>query len=126
MGANGPGPTHNDLKPDHLLLTEDWVGLIDFDLLVAGDPVADVANLVTHLTKARSGVARGGAPEREAARVFVDEYFAHAPADWRPRLPLQQALAGLSKAAALARQRPAGWSEKATALVAEARTLVNP
>jgi len=83
LGDQPPGPTHGDLKPQHILLAGERVALIDFDDLAAGDPLRDVANLVAQLAQLRDE-----ALARTAVRVFLEEYAAHLPDAWRARIPL--------------------------------------
>ena len=83
-----PGPTHRDLKPDHLLLDGDRLALLDLDFLAEADPVLDPATLLAHLCSMplRFPIPRDRA--RMAARTFAEEYFVHVPKAWRRRLPL--------------------------------------
>lgn len=118
------GPTHGDLKPDHLLFDGDRIALIDFDLMRADDPVRDVANLVLHLAKKRPRAASRGGQAGTVAQAFLDEYFAHVPEPWRQRLPLHQAMVEIDKASALARTQPEGWRERSDDLLRTAHAQV--
>lgn len=52
-----PALLHRDLHDKQLLLDVDEVGVLDLDLLAAGDPALDLANLVVHLElRARQGL----------------------------------------------------------------------
>lgn len=82
-----PRPIHGDLTLGHVLLDGERVGLIDFDLLAAGDPLRDVTTFAIHLAKTRSRVKKGRDPAGETMRAFIDEYLVHAPEAWRARLP---------------------------------------
>ena len=98
---------HGDLKPDHILIDNDRVALIDFDLCGAADPVTDVAHLLAFLRKPQErSRSRRQAPE-DIGQVFVDEYFTHVPASWRARLPLHHAMTRLHRAVGLCRRRGA-------------------
>jgi hypothetical protein len=98
--ANGPSaPTHFDLKPAHVLLDDDRVALLDFDKLVLGDPMVDVAGLLTHIGKERGHSQRRQMRTEAIARTFVEEYFSHVPAGWYDRLPAFYALNLLVEAA---------------------------
>ena len=101
------GLIHGDLKPDHILVDGDRVALIDFDLTAAADPVADVAHLVAFLGKPQDRARVRNAEETDAAAVFVEEYFAHAPPSWRERLPIYHAMTAIHKAVGLCRRRGA-------------------
>jgi hypothetical protein len=116
-------PTHGDLKPDQVLVDGEGVALIDFDMLLASDPIQDVASTVEHLARSRSPVAPSGSRE-PAPRVFVDEYFAHAPAAGRVRLPLYHAMAGVVRAARLHRGRSPGEAGRIDDIVREARAAL--
>ena len=65
--ASGCVPLHRDLHDKQVLVGPDGAGLLDLDLLAAGDPALDLANLLVHLElRVRQGVA---APDRVAACV---------------------------------------------------------
>jgi hypothetical protein len=114
IAANlGDGPsalTHFDLKPDHFLLNDDHVGLLDFDKLVVADPMVDVAGLLTHLGKERGQSQRRHERTEAITRAFVEEYFSHVPAAWYDRLPAFYALTLLVEAARFGNLR--GRTEK--------------
>ncbi len=93
-------PTHFDLKPGHIVLDGDRVGLLDFDKLVAADPMVDVTALMTHLRKERSHSQRRHGGTDAIARAFAEEYFAHVPAAWGERFPASRAMALLLEATA--------------------------
>ena len=116
-----PGPTHRDLKPDHILLDGDRVVFLDLDSFAGADPVLDPAHLLARLAALPS---RFPIPRRRmwtAARAFAEEYFAHVPRAWRSRLPLHYAGATLEAAASFLRNQEPNWSEKMATLVREAR-----
>ena len=85
--GGGPQPAvsslrviHRDLHDGQLLLTSgldgrfqaDGVGLLDFDLVAAGDPALDLANLIEHLhLRERQGTL---ADAESAARALLDGY----------------------------------------------------
>lgn len=117
-------PTHGDLKPDNVLVGEDGIALIDFDMLVASDPIQDVATMVEHLARARIAAVRRGAGGETAPQAFADEYFAHAPAAGRARLPLYRAMAGVVRAARLEGGRASGGSENVEDLLRNARAAL--
>jgi hypothetical protein len=94
-----PAPTHFDLKPGHLLVDGDRVGILDFDKLAASDPLLDVASLLVDLAKQQGDARHGGDRPGASARAFAEEYFARVPAAWRARLPLHYAMACLGEAA---------------------------
>lgn len=89
-GSGGPGPTppaapalrviHRDLHDGQLLLTTGpdgrfhpaGVGLLDFDLVAAGDPALDLANLIEHLRlRERQGVLLNA---KSAVEALLDGY----------------------------------------------------
>ena len=96
---------HGDLKPDHILIGGDRVALIDFDLLGRGDPIVDVAHLVAFLGKPQERSRSRREETADTAQAFVDEYFDHAPDDWRARLPLYHVMTSIHKAVGLCRRR---------------------
>jgi aminoglycoside phosphotransferase len=96
---------HGDLKPDHILIDGDRVGLLDFDLLGRADPIVDVAHLVAFLGKPQERSRSRRAETADTAQVFIEEYFSHVPDAWRARLPLYHAMTSIHKAVGLCRRR---------------------
>ncbi|MDQ3226607.1 MAG: aminoglycoside phosphotransferase family protein [Chloroflexota bacterium] len=91
-------PTHFDLKPAHIMLDGDHVSLLDFDKLVAADPMVDVTTLLTHFRKERRQRLHRHGRMDPTARMFAEEYFTHVPAAWYARFPACQAMALLLEA----------------------------
>ena len=114
------GPTHRDLKPDHILLDGDCPTLLDLDSFAEADPVLDPATLLAHLCSMPLRFPVTHARARMAARVFAEEYFAHVPRAWRSRLPLHYAGASLKAAVGFFRRQEPRWPEKIAAQVKEA------
>jgi Ser/Thr protein kinase RdoA (MazF antagonist) len=117
-----PAPTHLDFAFDHIMVEGDRLAVIDLDSLAEADPVLDVAIVLAHLTTESLISALPPDRAREAARVFVEEYFAYVPEDWRARLPLLYAGALLKTAAGIFVTQQADWSDKIEVLVEEAKT----
>ena len=82
-----PPPTraalvHRDFHDGQVLVDESYaVGLIDFDLMAAGDPAVDVANFIAHLELREQ---QGGAAATPVVAAFLDGY--------RPSRAVRQAL----------------------------------
>jgi hypothetical protein len=120
LGEAPTGPTHRDLKPEHILLNGDRPYLLDLDWFAEADPLLDSAGLLAGLASMpmRFDVPR----ERplKAARAFAGEYFARVPRAWRDRLPVHYAGAVLKEAVGSFRRQEPGWSDKIAVLVREA------
>jgi aminoglycoside phosphotransferase (APT) family kinase protein len=117
-----PRPTHGELRPMEILVGRDRLALLDLDTFAGADPVLDVARLLLPLARTvplRSPSSHDRA--QEAARIFVDEYFARVPEEWRARLPLHYAGAALKRAAASVRHRAPDWIDEVEGLLNEAR-----
>ena len=116
-----PGPTHRDIKADHILLDGDRVVLIDLDSFAAADPVLDPALLLARLSAMpiRHLLPRGRF--QTAARAFAEEYFARVPPAWRDRLALHFAGAALEVAVGFFGRQEPRWPETIAALVQEAK-----
>jgi aminoglycoside phosphotransferase len=95
---------HGDLKPEHILIDGDCVGLIDFDLLAVADPVIDVAHLLAFLHEPEKRSRSLGQATENIGQIFVDEYFSHVPDSWRARLPLYHAMTSILRAASLSKR----------------------
>lgn len=115
------GPTHRDLKADHILLDGDRVIFLDLDSFAGADPVLDPAHLLARLAAMPNRFPVPRSRVQTAATAFAEEYFAHVPRAWRQRLPLHYAGAALEAAASLFRNQEPGWSEKMVMLVDEAK-----
>lgn len=115
---------HGDLKPEHILIDGDRIALIDFDLCAAADPVIDVAHLIAFLGASQERARSRREQPASAAQVFVEEYFAHAPAAWRARLPLYHAMTGIHRAAGLCRRRGPGGQERVESVLREGHALL--
>jgi hypothetical protein len=114
------GPTHRDLKPDHILLDGEGFALLDLDSFAEADPVLDPASLLAHLCSMPLRFPVTHARARAAARVFAEEYFARVPRAWRSRLPFHYAGAALKTAVGFFRRQEPCWPEKIAAQVKEA------
>jgi tRNA A-37 threonylcarbamoyl transferase component Bud32 len=115
---------HGDLKPDHMLLDGDRVALIDFDLIGRADPVMDVAHLLGFLGKPQVRSRARGEGSQDVAQMFVDEYFTHAPATWRGRLPLHHAITSIHKAVGLCRRRGGDYQHRVEDVLREGQAFL--
>ncbi|MFQ5570226.1 MAG: phosphotransferase [Rhodothermales bacterium] len=81
-----PGPIHRDFYADNVLIGEDRVYLLDFDLYGLGDPALDVGNFLGHLTEQSLRVTGDpeGFADREAA--LEETYIALHGASIRPAI----------------------------------------
>jgi Phosphotransferase enzyme family len=115
------GPTHRDLKPDHIFLDGERTIFIDLDSLAKADPVLDPAYLLARL--AAMPALFPIAPERAhaAAREFAEEYFSHVPGAWQDRLPFHYAGALVEVAHGFFRRQAEDWPGKIATLLEEAR-----
>ena len=75
LGPRPMGPIHRDFYPDQLLIAEDQVTVIDFDLYCEGDPALDIGNFVAHLSelalRERGDVHALDAARHECIEVFL-------------------------------------------------------
>ena len=115
------GPTHGDVKLEHVFVDGPEVFLIDLDSCHLGDPLWDLA-----LLQARWWAARDASVEQRALRdwgwqALQAAYLAHAAADGARRLPPLQAMALLDVAAGITKRREPDWTTRAGRIVDAAR-----
>jgi hypothetical protein len=115
------GPTHRDLKPDHIFVDGERTIFIDLDSFAKADPVLDPAYLLARL--AAMPALFPIAPERAhaAAREFAEEYFSQVPSKWQERLPFHYAGALLKISFGLFGRQTPDWPGKIATLLEEAR-----
>jgi hypothetical protein len=114
------GPTHRDLKPDHILVDGERTIFIDLDAFAKADPVLDPAHLLARLAiRALFPVPRE--EMHTAAQEFAEEYFAHVPGGWHDRLPFQYAGILLKKAQSFFRRQVPDWPDKIATVLEEAK-----
>jgi Ser/Thr protein kinase RdoA (MazF antagonist) len=120
LDGDAAAPVHRDLKPDHVLLTDDGPGLVDLDSCALADPVIDPATLLARLRglPLEHPVPAGAA--EAAARAFKDAYLAAVPASWAARLQPLYAGALVELAASLFRRQVRGWEAAVGVLVDDA------
>ncbi|HYU57533.1 MAG TPA: phosphotransferase [Actinomycetota bacterium] len=104
-----PFAAHGDLKPDHVIVGDERMALVDLDAYARSDPVADAGAMLGRL--AGLAVRRPWVAERihAAERSFTETYFDAAPPGWEARLPAHLSAAQLSEAAACFRHQVAEW-----------------
>ncbi len=115
------GPTHGDLKPEHFLLDDDRISLLDLHSFALADPVLDPATVLAQLSGLRFRVPVPYDRLRIATRAFAEEYFARAPRAWRSRLPLHYAGAILNVAVSFFRRQEPRWPDTIASMVQQAR-----
>lgn len=67
-------PVHRDLHDKQVLVHESGVGLIDLDLLAAGDPALDVANLLVHVELRTRQALTTPTQARSCRDAFLEAY----------------------------------------------------
>ena len=115
------GPTHRDLKPDHIFVDGERTIFIDLDSLAKADPVLDPAYLLARLAAMPALFPIPPERARAAAREFAEEYFAHVPGAWQERLPFHYAGALLKISFGLFGRQAPDWPDKIATLLEEAR-----
>jgi len=114
-------PIHGDLTLDDILVNRDILALIDLDEFAQGDPLLDVTEVLAYLVFMPLYSAIPPDYARTTARAFCEEYFAHAPEAWRPRLPVHYAAAVLRLATGWFLIQAPDWPDKIEGLINEAK-----
>ncbi len=105
------GPTHRDLKTEHVFWSADGATLIDWDACADADPLLDIAMLAARIV-ALSGPDLGQAARFTAARdALLAEYFCHVPASWRNQFREHWSGALLEVAAGFGTRQEPRWKE---------------
>src|SRR5215204_5602313 len=115
------GPTHRDLKPDHIFVDGERTIFIDLDSFAKADPVLDPAYLLARLAVMPALFPVPRERTRAAAREFAEEYFAHVPGGWQERLPFHYAGRLLEVAQGFFRRQAPDWPDRIATLLEEAR-----
>jgi hypothetical protein len=115
------GPTHRDLKPDHIFVDEERTIFIDLDSLAKADPVLDPAYLLARFAAMPALFPIPRQRARAAAWEFAEEYFTQVPGAWQGRLPFHYAGALLKISFGLFGRQAPDWPDKIATLLEEAR-----
>jgi hypothetical protein len=117
------GPTHRDMKPEHILVGPAGCTFIDLDSSAAADPVLDAALLLARFTAL---ALDDGQRERMTAAggIFAQEYFTRVPMSWTDRLPPYYAASLMEVAAGLFHRQAPNWRQHVPRLIATARGTV--
>jgi Phosphotransferase enzyme family len=115
------GPTHRDLKPDHIFVDGELTIFIDLDSLARADPVLDPAYLLARLAAMPALFPIPPERTRAVAREFAEEYFAQVPGGWYDRLPFHYAGALLKISFGFFRRQVPDWPDRIATLLEEAR-----
>lgn len=116
-----PETLHGDLVTDHVFLSGDEVVFVDTDSVARGDPVRDPAFLFASITRTLSLDSVPLEKALAVARAFHQEYFQHAPAEWRSRFRLHCASAFIEAAADTFRCQEPRWRERVDEMALNAR-----
>ena len=118
-----PGPTHRDMKPEHVLLAPSGPAFIDLDSCAAADPVMDPALMLARFA-ALAGRGADSARLQQAAVTFEQQYFALVPTEWHLRLQPYYAGALVEVAAGIFHRQEPAWRRRVAALIASAHAAV--
>jgi Phosphotransferase enzyme family len=106
-----PTATHGDLKPDHLVVSEDGLALLDLDWFSSADPLMDVGSMAARLSAMALRHTAMARRIEAAAQAFDDAYFALVPSAWQRRFPPHYSGAILMEAAGFFRHQFPNWPE---------------
>ncbi len=117
VGTSSLGPTHGDIKLEHVLIDGSAVFLIDLDSCHLGDPLWDLALLQARWFAARDRCDHERALAGWGCRTLQAAYLAGSAADGVRRLPVLQALALLDVAAGIVKRREPDWRARSGRLL---------
>lgn len=117
-------PVHGDFKPDHILIGEQGLALLDMDPLVRADPMADLARLTTRLFHADLLYQAPPALGEGIARELLGTYGRNAPFQRYETYPGHFAGELLNLAEHLFQHQAKGWRSKCGQLINEAELAV--
>jgi hypothetical protein len=107
------GPTHYDMKPEHIFLDRHGIiHIIDVESARADDPAIDIGRLLARLDALE--YLAGVPPVRiaEAQRGFEEGYFEGTAVAWRDRVCAARAYGWLKEAKHCIRHLLPGWEAK--------------
>jgi aminoglycoside phosphotransferase (APT) family kinase protein len=121
-----PGPTHRELRTDHIFLDGEQIAVVDLDSLTRADPVLDFARVLADFAGLRFRFDRcDDGRWKAAAHTFHEEYFRVVPRVWRDRLRYHYAGALLREAVDSFRHLEPRWQQKVTILINEAENALS-
>lgn len=113
-------PLHGDLHPGQILVSDEGLGLVDFDRAGVGDPLRDLATFVAHLEAGRAEGTVPAAVATAAESSLLDGYRNAGGVVDLDRFQWQCAAALLRRAPHPFRARTPEWPAAIDALVARA------
>jgi Phosphotransferase enzyme family len=121
LEAPALGNAHRDLKPEHILIKDGRLALLDLDWLALSDPVLDPATLLVCLSVLPMRFALPKTYIDQMSWAFAEEYFAAVRTDWHKRFALHYVGAALKEAVGFFRRQEPCWPDHIAELVRWAR-----